>query len=123
MVHLLRLPILFALLVFIFAAANYQPCSAAAIDNPQQHSSSQENKDLTDADIEIADPEEEEKEHSTVASKLRVKRQRGTCINQVWNWESLREANCRDACRNDGCATGYCDGDRCHCSHHDGSRC
>jgi len=73
-----------------------------------------------------AEVEVEVGQHSETSSSdvlHRVKRQRGTCINQWYNWESRRESNCRAACRNGRCYSGYCEGSKCRCFHRNRSQC
>lgn len=48
---------------------------------------------------------------------------KGTCVNHWYNWESLRESDCRDACHEGGCYSGFCQGDACRCFTKDLVRC
>lgn len=53
----------------------------------------------------------------------RMKRSPGTCVNRWYNTESGRESDCRQACRNDGCYSGFCQGEYCRCFHRNYNRC
>ena len=122
MLSLPRMPIMLVIFA-VFAAVNYQPCLAAAIDNQQpQQLLGQENV-MVDAVAISSGPDEDDGPIILGTSGIRIKRQRGTCINRLYNWESWRESNCREACANDGCYTGHCVGDKCRCFHRNNARC
>ena len=103
------------LLVFIVDLQLMPTCQAAAMAIPEEA--------VVDASAAAEVEVGQDSETSSSDELRRVKRQPGTCVNHWYNWDSQRESNCRAACRNDGCYSGYCEGERCRCFRRNYSRC